>query len=102
MEKFSRSPTSDAYCRSRREQKRWNVPIQTRFPACQTIQSRPHLVGGLVRERQGHDLLVGDALGQQVGDAMRDDTRLPRAGPGQDQQRSLHVLHRLALSVGQG
>ena len=67
----------------------------------QAIQPQPHLVGRLVRERQRHDLLVRNPLFSQIRHAMRHHARLARAGPRQDQQRSVHVLDRLSLRIGE-
>ncbi len=61
-----------------------------------------HLVGGLVGERDGEDpprrRVPG---GQEVGDAAREDPRLARAGPGDDEQRAAPVLDCGALGHGQ-
>ena len=51
-----------------------------------------HLAGRLVGERDGEDLVRLDlALGQQVGDPVRQDPRLARARPGHDEQRAALV-----------
>ena len=42
----------------------------------------------------------GDALADQVRHAAGDDARLAAAGPGDDQQRPVHVRDRLALRFG--
>ena len=65
-------------------------------------QATLHLVGGLVGEGEGDDLPGGDALGQQVRDAVRDDARLAAAGAGEDQQRAVDVGDSFALGVGEG
>ena len=49
-----------------------------------------HLAGGLVRERHGEDPPRRDVLhAHQVGDAVGDDARLARPGPGKDEERVL-------------
>ena len=68
------------------------------------LDALAHLAGRLVGERQGQDVLRGDALPQQVGDPAGDDAGLPRAGAGQDEERAVHVLDGFALGgrqVGQ-
>ena len=67
----------------------------------QPLHPAAHLLGRLVGEGQGEDLLVGDAFGQQPGDAVGDHPGLSAARPGQDQQRPFEVQHGLALGVGQ-
>ncbi len=57
----------------------------------------PHLVRGLVGERQRQDLAGRDAVQQQVRDAVRDDPRLAAAGPGQNQQRPIDMRGRFTL-----
>ena len=48
----------------------------------QRLDARPHLLGGLVGERDGEDAIgIGEPFADQVGDAMRDDARLAGAGP---------------------
>jgi len=56
-----------------------------------------HFAGGLVGEGDGEDVSGRDALGNQVGDAKRDDAGLAGARPGQDQQRPLEGFDGLAL-----
>ena len=63
----------------------------------QTLDPLPHLVGGLVGERQRQDLAGRDAVQQQVRDAVRDDPRLAAAGPRQNQQRPIDVRGRFTL-----
>jgi len=51
-------------------------------------------------ERDGHDApRVHTFLSNEIGDAVRDDTRLAGAGTGQDQQRSLRLLDGFALAA---
>ncbi len=53
-----------------------------------------HLCRGLVGERHGQDLPRLDVPDtDQVGDAVREDARLARAGAGEDQQRALRRGH---------
>jgi len=57
-----------------------------------------HLVGGLLREGQGEDLLRPRALGgDEPGDAMGDDARLAGARAGQHEQRPVAVRDGPAL-----
>jgi hypothetical protein len=59
-----------------------------------------HLPRRLVRERDREDLVRLDALvGDQVCDAMREDTRLPRARAGDDEQRPVGRPDRLELGL---
>ena len=77
------------------------MPTQTSARRARAARRGPHFVGRLVGEGQGEDLVAGHAVGQQPGDAMRDDARLAAARPGQDQQRPVVVRDRLALGVGE-
>ena len=57
-----------------------------------------HLLGGLVGEGHGEHLVERRVpLLDEVGDAMRDDARLARAGAGENQQRAIDVLDGAAL-----
>ena len=67
----------------------------------QPLDAAAHLLGGLVGEGQGEDLLARGRLGQQSGDAMGDHAGLSAARPGQDQQGAFDVQNGLALGVGQ-
>ena len=69
--------------------------------AGEPLDAPAHFVGGLVREGQGENVLAGDSLLQQPGDAMRDDARLAAARPGQDQQRPVEMCNRFPLRVGE-
>src|SRR5262249_2364478 len=61
-----------------------------------------HLARGLVGEGDREDLVRSRAArGDEPGDAARDDARLARARPGQDQERALAVDDRRALLGGQ-
>jgi hypothetical protein len=71
------------------------------FPADHVLHTAAHLVGGLVGEGEREDAIRGCALVRQVRDATRYDARLPRAGPGHDQQRAFPVADGAALRVGQ-
>ena len=62
------------------------------------LDALAHLLGGLVRERDGQELVRRRVpLGDQAGGAMRDDAGLAGAGAGQDQERAVAVQHRLPL-----
>ena len=64
----------------------------------QLVHPHLHLVGGLVREREGEDLgRLRPARGDQPRDAARDDLRLARARARDDQQRSVPVHDRAPL-----
>jgi hypothetical protein len=63
------------------------------------LETRLHLVGGFVGEGEGGDLRVADAVFHQPSDAVRDDARLAASGPGQDEERTVFVRRRFALSV---
>ena len=57
-----------------------------------------HLLGRLVRERDGEDLVRrGAAVRDQPGGAVRDDPGLPRPRPRDDQERAVGVQHRPLL-----
>ena len=56
-----------------------------------------HLAGRLVGESDGKDISGCDALGDEVGDAKRDDAGLAGARPGQDQHRAVQRFDRLVL-----
>ena len=64
----------------------------------QPDQPLPHLPGCLVGKGHRQDTVGADAvLLNQVGDAVGDDAGLAAARPGNDQQRPVGGLHRLAL-----
>ena len=66
--------------------------------AQQSAQPRAHLVGGLVREGDREDLgRLHATRGDQVPDSIRENTRLPRPGAGDDQHRPLRRENRVAL-----
>ena len=57
-----------------------------------------HLARRLIREGDGDDAIgVNVLMGDEVGDAVRDDARFAAARPGQDQQRALGVLDGILL-----
>ena len=59
-----------------------------------------HLAGRLAGEGQGGDRAGGDAtVAYQMCDARTDDTRLPRTGPGDDEQRAVRCGHGFELAV---
>ena len=83
-----------------RAQDEWKVMIHMSSamddPTRRLMRSRISL-GGLVRERDGEDLTRTDARTQQVCDAVGDDARLARPGPGDDENGPLRRQDGLAL-----
>ena len=73
-------------------------PDRARTDAEQVVEPLSHLAGGLVREGDREDLVRfrADRV-DQVRDAVGQDARLPRAGAGDDKQRSFRGEHGLAL-----
>ncbi len=70
--------------------------------ADQLLDAFLHLASRLVGEGHCQDILRRHfAPTKQPGDALGDDPRLAGSGAGQDQQRPLGVLHRLALFLVQ-
>ena len=66
--------------------------------AQQSFHAGAHFSGGLVGEGDGENLvLLRESLGEEIGDALRDDARLARSRAGEDQQRAVNMEHRLAL-----
>ena len=66
--------------------------------AAASADAVPHLLGGLVRERDGEHLVgARQALLDGVRDAVRDDARLAGAGAGEDEHRAVGVHDGLAL-----
>jgi hypothetical protein len=64
----------------------------------QPLHALAHFVGGLVRERDGEDLVRRDAaFGDEVRDPVRNDARLPGPGAGQDEQRPVLVEYGFTL-----
>ena len=58
-----------------------------------------HFLRGLVSEGDGHHLVrVGQPLRDQVGNAIRDDTRLARTRAGEDEERAVRLLYCFLLS----
>jgi hypothetical protein len=73
-------------------------PWKARRAAHQRRDPLAHLARGLVGERHRQRLLGnGLALGQEVGDTVREDAGLARAGAGQDQDRAVGCEHGGAL-----
>jgi hypothetical protein len=73
-------------------------PHSSRILPEQTADAFPHLTGGLVRERHREDRArVNPFDVDEAGDARRQHAGLPRAGAGQNQQRSVDVQHGFAL-----
>lgn len=64
-----------------------------------------HLVGGFVGESDGEDIAAGDALFDEVRDAIGDDARFAGAGPREDEHRAFGGEYGFALlrieSVGE-
>ena len=60
-----------------------------------------HFVGRLVGESQGENLVAGDSLLEQPGNAVGDDASLAASRSGQDQQGALQVRYGLALGIGE-
>ena len=68
----------------------------------QPVDPLDHLVSGTVGERQRQDLgRPRQLLGDQPGDAARDDRGLAGPRAGDDQQRPIAVSHRLPLTRGE-
>jgi hypothetical protein len=64
----------------------------------QPLDAGAHFLGRLVREGDREHLARPRvSLANEVSDAMDDDARLAGAGAGQDEQRTVHVEHGLAL-----
>ena len=52
-------------------------PHRPAIPVEDPLDTLPHFLGGLVGEGDRHDLIrMGDLFRHEIGDAMRDDTRL--------------------------
>ena len=64
----------------------WNVPPQScaQFLAEQFGDAPHHFAGGLVRERQQQNPVGGDALFQQIRDAVGERAGLARTRAGND------------------
>ena len=100
MTKSRDSPMAGASRRSSRADSEWNVEIHIREQsACkQRRHARPHLLGGLVRERHGEHAVGGrESRGDDVRDAVGDDARLARSGACQNQHGAVGLQHGLAL-----
>ena len=68
----------------------WNVPPQSdgEFLAEQIGDAPHHFAGGLVGEREQQDAVGGNALFEQIGDAVGERARLARTGAGDDERRA--------------
>ena len=68
-------------------------------PPASSADARPHLLGGLVGERDGEHARrpAPGPCCDDVRDAVRDDARLARSGARQDQHGAIGVQHGLAL-----
>ena len=68
----------------------------------EAVHPLAHLRGGLVREGDGQDLVgTHPLLGDEPGNAARDNARLAGPRPRQDQERALGVGHGLGLGLVQ-
>ncbi len=73
-------------------------PHRARRAADEQLDALAHLLGRLVGEGDGEDLVrAGLTRAHQVGDPVGQDARLARARAGEDQQRALAVGDRVAL-----
>ena len=64
----------------------------------QRLDPLAHLLRRLVGERDREHLVrLRVAVADEIGDAIRDDARLARAGAGKDEQRPITMQHRFAL-----
>jgi hypothetical protein len=64
----------------------------------QALDALAHFLGGLVREGDRHDLIgIGDLLGDEIGDAMRDDARLSRTRSCENQERTISLSYSFLL-----
>ena len=64
------------------------APERREFLAEQVGNAAHHFAGGLVGERQQQDAVGGDALFEQVSDAIGERTGLARTGAGDDERRA--------------
>ena len=66
----------------------WNVPPQSdaKFLSEQIGDTPHHFAGGLVGERQQQDAVGGNALFEQIGDAIGERAGLARTGAGDDER----------------
>ena len=75
-------------------------PHVSRSVADQGVDTFPHLVCGLVGERNSKDIRWPDPSNtDQIRDTVRDHARFSRAGAGQDQKRTLVMQDRLPLFI---
>lgn len=65
------------------------------------LQTVAHFFGGFVGKGDGQDVVRPDALFDEMGDAVGDDTGLAAAGTGQDEHRPVAVSDGPALRFGQ-
>jgi hypothetical protein len=73
-------------------------PHPARLVANERLDPLAHLLRRLVGERDREHLVrLRVAVADEVGDAIRDDARLARAGAGKDEQRPITMQHRFAL-----
>ena len=70
-------------------------------PTEQSLNAGTHFTGCLVGKRERQNLIRLNSALHQSHDAMRDDASFPGPRPGQHQQRSFKMFHRLVLRTGQ-
>ena len=73
-----------------------------RLRSYQSRHAAAHLVGGFVGERQSHNLVRGDAAGDEVGDPVSDHPGLATARPREHQERAFDVRGRQPLRLVEG
>ena len=91
MVKFSLSPTSRPCCRNNLRRSGEKCSSTPARPAS-VLETRLHFVRGLVGECEGQDVAAGDAMPQQVRDAVRDDASFAAARAGQNEQGPFEML----------
>ena len=64
------------------------APERRQFLPQQIRDAPHHFAGGLVGERQQQDAVGGNALFEQIGDAIGERAGLARAGAGDDERRA--------------
>ena len=68
--------------------------------ADEVVKTGFHFLSGFFCERHREDIKWGNAVvANEVGDAMGNHTGLAAPRTGQEQQRTLFMLHRLALDI---
>jgi hypothetical protein len=60
----------------------------------QVLDPRAHFPGRFVRERDGENAIrLGEPVADEMGNTVRDDTRLARSGASQDQDRTIGLQY---------